>query len=164
MILFDWIFWFWENCFFSNKIFHVKYSKRLEVFVWRAVTNEGDSQIRCVCMLSPVLGTVGCLLSLQTQSHERLSHFAVMAIESQLFRTKDGQWWMTAELYYLRSYGTTSFSVMSQELQMWLEAVLSGGHTMHMALPIPSPLRARATTKCETLNVTFPSVVSIDRT
>lgn len=53
---------------------------------------------------------------------------------------------------------------MSQELQMWLGAALFGGHTMHMALPIPSPLRAGATTECETSDVTFPSVGLIDRT
>ena len=60
--------------------------------------------------------------------------------------------------------GTTYLSVMSKELQMWLGAALSGGHTVYMALPVPSPLRARATTKCETFNGTFPSVVLIDRT
>lgn len=94
IILLDWISCFGENCFFSNKIFHVKHSKRLEVFVYRAVSGEGDSQTRCLCMLSPALRTVWCLLSLQTQSQEWLSHIAVMATKSELFHEEmvSGRW------------------------------------------------------------------------
>lgn len=46
-------------------------------------------------MLSPALGTIWCLLSLQTQSHEWPSHFAVMATKSELFHSKEmvrGRW------------------------------------------------------------------------
>lgn len=56
MILLDWIFCFWESCFLSNKIFHVEYSKRLEVFVCRAVTNGGDAQVGCLCGFPQLCG------------------------------------------------------------------------------------------------------------
>lgn len=69
--------------------------------------------------------------------------------------------WQLKCIIYAR-YGATSFSIWSQELQMWLWATLSGGHTMHIALLLASLWRSRTKSKCETLNVTFTSVVLMD--
>lgn len=160
MVLSLWIFWFGENSFFSNNEFHTKCSKRLEVFVCRAAAGVRDSQTGHLCVSLPALRTVWwCPLPLQIHPHQQPSHIAVMATKSELQTMA-----MVNERWQLRciicaQYGTTSFSIWSQELQMRLRAALSGEHT---ALPIASPPGTRTTTKCETLNVTFPSVLLMD--
>lgn len=47
---------------------------------------------------------------------------------------------------------------------MWVGAALSGGHSKHMAVPIPAPQGAGTAAKCETLDVTFPAAGLMGRT
>lgn len=128
----------------------------MEGFVWRVVTNEGDSQAPLRVLIcsgdspKPPFPSNAIVLCWMATKCELLRHEATVS-ES----------WQLKCIIYAR-YGATSFSIWSQELQMWLWAALSGGHTMHIALLLASPWRTRTTSKCETLNVTFTSVVLMD--
>lgn len=161
MIHLDWIFCFGENCFFSNKIFHIKYSIRLEVFVYRVVTGEGDSQMQCLCMFLPALRTAWCLHSLQTQPQEWLSHIAVMATKSKLFHKEmvSGRWQLN---YITYAHMVPHHSVLwARNSRCGSDRAFWRTHHAHGTFH-PPPLRPGATTKRVTLNVTFLSAELVD--